>query len=302
MSITAAESRPLILGFPDSQALTQDVAQATGLPHACVEVRRFPDGESYVRLPETLPAHVILVRSLADANNRLLELLFAAKTARANGVKRLSLIAPYLCYMRQDSLFRRGEAMSQRIVGELLAEHVDDLLSIDPHLHRTPVLSDAMPVKNTVTLTATGLIGEFLSRELPAAPIIIGPDAESEQWACQVAAAENLTYAVAKKVRYGDRDVRVELPALDVQDRIIVIIDDICSSGETLAQAAQQLTGRGAQHIHAAVTHALMDDAAMQVLADAGIAPVWSTNTNTHATNAIGVAPVISQAIEQHLR
>lgn len=105
MSITAAESRPLILGFPDSQALTQDVAQATGLPHACVEVRRFPDGESYVRLPETLPAHVILVRSLADANNRLLELLFAAKTARANGVKRLSLIAPYLCYMRQDSLF-----------------------------------------------------------------------------------------------------------------------------------------------------------------------------------------------------
>lgn len=291
----------MILAFPDAEALAKDLAQSTGARYAAINLRRFPDGESYVRLPAQIPEHVIIVRSLHQANERLIELLLAARTARANGAIRISLIAPYLCYMRQDEAFHPGEAISQSIIGEMIAANFDDLLTLDPHLHRTPELSMAMPVKNAVTLTATGLISDYIKNNIDESPLILGPDAESEQWAEQIAAPERLEYAIATKTRFGDRNVNVDMPSVDVRGRNVVIIDDISSSGQTLIQAALQLKGQGAKKIYAAVTHALMDEAAMQALSDAGFDDVWSTDTIPHTTNVININSVIITAIKQTL-
>lgn len=294
-------NHPLILGFPESEQLAQNVADRVGLTYRQVILHRFPDGESYIRLPDDLPEHVIFFRSMSEANNKLIELLLAAKTARKNGVRRLSLMAPYLCYMRQDNLFNSGEALSQQIIGELLADNFDDLFTVDPHLHRTPTLSEAMPVKNTYTLTASTLISDFLKNTLPEPPLILGPDAESEQWARQIAAPENLDYAVALKTRFGDRDVNVDVPDIDIRGRIVVIIDDISSSGQTLIQAALKIKDNGAKHIYAAVTHALMDETTMLDLQNAGIESIWSSDTIAHSTNVIGIEPVLTDAIKHFL-
>ena len=297
MSVENTTINPLLLGFPESAELAETIAAEVGITHANITLRRFPDGESYVRLPENLPDHVIILRSMSQANDKLIELLLAAKTARVAGVKRLSLLAPYLCYMRQDNTFNAGEALSQKIIGEILAANFDDLLSVDPHLHRTPTLAEAMPVRNTYTLTASRLISDFLKHRLPEAPLILGPDAESEQWAKQIAAPEKLDYAIALKTRFGDRNVNVDIPEIDIRDRIVVLIDDISSSGQTLVQAALNIREHGARQICAVVTHALMDDAAMQDLHDAGIEEIWSTDTIPHSTNAINIEPVLTEAI-----
>ncbi len=294
-------NHPLILGFPESEQLAQNVADRVGLTFRQVILHRFPDGESYIRLPDDLPEHVIFFRSMSEANNKLIELLLAAKTARKNGVRRLSLMAPYLCYMRQDNLFNSGEALSQQIIGDLLADNFDDLFTVDPHLHRTPTLSEAMPVKNAFTLTASTLISDFLKNTLPEPPLILGPDAESEQWARQIAAPENLDYAIALKTRFGDRDVNVDVPDIDIRDRIVVIIDDISSSGQTLIQAALKIKDKGAKHIYAAVTHALMDETTMHDLQKAGIESIWSSDTILHSTNVIGIEPVLADAIKHFL-
>lgn len=299
--IDSNTANTMILAFPDAEILAKDLAQSTGVSHAAITLRRFPDGESYVRLPAEIPQHVIIVRSLHQANERLIELLLAARAARANGAKRVSLIAPYLCYMRQDEAFHPGEAISQSIIGEMIAASFDDLLTLDPHLHRTPELSMAMPVKNAVTLTATGLISDYIKNNIDESPLILGPDAESEQWAEQIAAPERLEYAIANKTRFGDRDVNVDMPSVDVRGRNVVIIDDISSSGQTLIQAALQIKGQGAKKIYAAVTHALMDEAAMQALSDAGFDEVWSTDTIPHTTNVITINSVIATAIKQTL-
>lgn len=291
----------MILAFPDAEDLAIDLAKSTGASYAAINLRRFPDGESYVRLPEQISEHVIIVRSLHHANERLIELLLAARTARENGAKRISLIAPYLCYMRQDEAFHKGEAISQSIIGDLMAAYFDDLLTIDPHLHRTPELSMAMPVKNAVTLTATGLISAYLKEHLEGNPLILGPDAESEQWAEQIASPEQLEYAIATKTRFGDRDVNVDMPTVDIRGRNIVIIDDISSSGQTLIQAALQIKGKGAKRLCAAVTHALLDDAAMSALQEAGFDEIWSTDSIPHETNVININSVLIDAIKQHL-
>ena len=96
----------LLLAFPDYCHQSQRLAAELNIPFESVEVHRFPDGESLIRLPTALPEHVILCRSLNRPNDKLIELLLFAKTARELGAKRITLVAPYLCYMRQDKQFQ----------------------------------------------------------------------------------------------------------------------------------------------------------------------------------------------------
>jgi hypothetical protein len=169
---------PLILGFPDYREQAQRLASAAGLDYAEVEIHHFPDGESRVRLPAGLGERVILCRSLDHPNDKLIELALTATAARELGARHLTLVAPYLCYMRQDKAFRPGEAISQPIIGQLLADWVEELITVDPHLHRVPRLEDAIPVQRAHCLTAAPLMADFLARELEN-PLLIGPDEEA---------------------------------------------------------------------------------------------------------------------------
>ena len=122
-----------------------------------------------------------MLRSLHQPNEKLLELLLAAQTARELGAREVTLVAPYLAYMRQDCAFAPGEAVSQRHVGGFLAALFDRLVTVDPHLHRVAALGDIAPGADAVAVSAAPLIGRFL-REHAAAPVLVGPDEESAQW------------------------------------------------------------------------------------------------------------------------
>ena len=115
----------LVLGFADYAAPAQRLADRLRVPCAQVTVHRFPDGESRVTVPVPLPARVALCRSLDRPNDKLVETILAAAAARKHGAHAVTLVAPYLPYMRQDAEFTPGDAVSQRIVGALLAERFD---------------------------------------------------------------------------------------------------------------------------------------------------------------------------------
>lgn len=117
--------QPLILCFSDSYPQAQRLARSTALPYAEINVHQFPDDESKLTLPVELPNHVIIYRSLDHPNDKLLEVLLAAHGLREQSIQTLTLVAPYLCYMRQDKAFHPGEIVSQRAIGQLLAEHFD---------------------------------------------------------------------------------------------------------------------------------------------------------------------------------
>ena len=102
------ERNALLLGFPECDGAARRVAASAGLAYECVEVHRFPDGESLVRLPEDLPAEVFVYRSLDHPNDKLVELMLCAAACRERAVASMTLVAPYLCYMRQDAAFRPG--------------------------------------------------------------------------------------------------------------------------------------------------------------------------------------------------
>ncbi len=110
------------------------LAQAAGMTAQAIERHRFPDGELKLRLPVNaagrLPLRVVLLRSLHQPNEKLVELLLAARTARSLGAQQLTLVAPYLAYMRQDIAFHPGEAVSQQVVGGFLAGLFDAVITV----------------------------------------------------------------------------------------------------------------------------------------------------------------------------
>jgi ribose-phosphate pyrophosphokinase len=292
----AAKDSSILLGFPEYEEPARRLAAQAGIRYSGIAVHQFPDGESLVQLPPELPPDVILCRSLNDPNGKLIELELAAATAFELGAARLTLVAPYLCYMRQDVAFHEGEAVSQRIIGQFLSRHFDRLVTVDPHLHRTRRLADAVPVQHAVSIQATPVMSEWLMT-LPYSPVLIAPDREAEQWVKAIAEPAGLDFAVATKTRLGDRRVKIALPRIDVAGRHAVIVDDVASTGRTVAETARELRAAGATDVAALVTHALFVEDAQEELHRAGITEIHSTDSIPHITNSLQLAPVLAQAL-----
>jgi ribose-phosphate pyrophosphokinase len=287
-----------VIAFSRDLAPAQALASRIGVPCGQIIAHPFPDGETRVRVPLGREA-TALYCSLDRPNARLLELVLAASAARDQGVRDIMLIAPYLPYMRQDIAFAAGEAVSQKVVGALLAQHFDRLLTIDPHLHRTRTLAQIFDRKPAFALSAT----RAFAREL--APLcdgksclVVGPDIESAPLAIGLADALGLPCAIAAKVRAGDRDVHISGLPDTLAGRGIIIIDDIVSSGATLATLAGHLRSRGAGTIDVCVTHALCDDSAINLINASGVRTFISCDSVAHPTNRVSAASVIADAFQ----
>ena len=298
MTLLVEPGAGCLLHFPEDAATAERAAQAAGLTVLAIERHRFPDGELRLRLPEALPPRVVVWRTLADPNEKLVELLLVAQAARTLGAQHLTLVAPYLAYMRQDIAFHPGEVVSQRIVGRFLADLFHAVITVDPHLHRVATLQEAVPVAQAVVLSGAPVLADWLQQRHPDA-LLIGPDEESLQWVAQAAARHGWDHAVCRKQRHGDRAVSIELPDLPLRGRVVVLMDDVASSGHTLAEAARALLAAGAASVDVAVTHARFAEGALALVKAAGVGEVWSTDCIAHPSNAVSMVPALATALRQ---
>lgn len=292
-----------LLHFDDEAVPARRLAEALGLPALAIAAHRFPDEELRLRLPfaAACPETLVLYRSLDRPNDKLVELLLVARHARRQGTRRLILVAPYLAYMRQDIAFHPGEVVSQTLVGAFLAELVDALITVDPHLHRIARLDQAVPLVDAIALSAAPALGELAAARRPGA-LLLGPDEEAEQWVARAAAASGLDHGVCRKQRHGDTRVSIVLPELALAGRAVVLMDDVASSGHTLARAAEALRGAGVASVDVAVTHALFAGEALAVIEAAGIGELWSSDAIAHPSNALHLAPLLAEALEPLIR
>jgi ribose-phosphate pyrophosphokinase len=127
--------------------------------------------------------------------------------------------------------------------------------------------------------------------------LLLGPDAESRQWVAAIAAHTGQDYGVAHKTRTGDRDIAIALPDLELRGRRVVIVDDVISTGRTVAGAARLLHQAGAASVEALVTHALPGADAQAALAAAGVAQLTSCDSIPHASNRIELASLLADAV-----
>lgn len=285
----------VLFGFAESSVAAKRLAQHLGIKFSEVSVHRFPDGESLVQV-EPASRTALIYRSLDNPNEKLVELLFAVSALRANGASKVVLIVPYLCYMRQDTAFVPGQAVSQRVIGPLLADHFDAILTVDPHLHRIGSLAEVMQGAEAISITAAPVLVKALTDI--ANPVLIGPDAESRQWVDVIAKPLGCDVLVGKKQRKGDRQVEIVIDGIErVAARHVVLVDDVISSGATLASASRLLRNAGAASVEAVATHCLAGSHDLAALRDAGIGRIRATDSVPGPVADIPLSALLAQEI-----
>lgn len=288
--------RAAICAFDDDIGPAQRLATALGLPLQVLDMHRFPDGESLPTAPGGAFDQLIVYRGLDRPDPKIMPLLLLADAASRMAVKRLILVAPYMPYLRQDTVFVAGQPVSRDVFAKLLGQAFDTIVTVQPHLHRTPRLSPFFGSARVETVPAV----EVLAHEIGVngGPVIVGPDSESDPWARAVAARLAAGSFSLVKTRLADRRVTLNLPpGIDVAGRRVVLIDDICSTGETLRAAARLLRGAGAASVEVAVAHALISAADLEALIAEGVSRFASTDSCTHPTNQIALAPLLARRL-----
>lgn len=295
---TPARPRLSVVAFPECAAYARELAHALGCGAAVVKTHRFPDGESIVRVPVPVAPLAVLVRSLNDPNGKIIEVLLAADALRRAGAGRVILAAPYLPYMRQDKVFRDGEPVSQRVFGAILGRAFDSVLTIAPHLHRVSTLAEVVPC-DARAISPARAIARWIC-EAGKELLVVGPDEESSDLVRAAAERAGLPWIAGEKVRLGDRKVRVRFPRKPDAARAIVI-DDIASSGVTIAATISALKRLGAKTVDVAVVHAIFAGGALSAIRGAGARMVVSCDTIAHRSNAISTAPLVAEAVAEAL-
>lgn len=286
----------LFFALPGNEQLASDLAELTSGEAGDLELRHFPDGESYVRLISNVKGRdVFIVCTLARPDAQFVPLFFAAAAIRKLGARRVELIAPYLAYMRQDRIFHPGEALTSRLFAELLQQHFDRLITVDPHLHRHASLDEVYDIPTTV-VHAAPLLAEWITNHVQE-PIVIGPDAESAQWVERIGQQAGAPWTVFQKERRGDSDVRVSQSSLkDARGRIPILVDDIVSSGATMTQALGILNSADFDPAYCLAIHALCSARTARRLA-ARSAGFLTSNTVPNGAAVFGVAPLLAGAL-----
>ena len=284
----------LIIPLPGNEVLAASLAQCLNVTLGESYFHAFPDDEVCVRLGTDVDGlDVVVVASLNRPNEKFLPLYYLADHLHASGALSVTLVAPYLAYMRQDKQFHSGEAVTSRQFARLLSGIVDRLVTVDPHLHRYASLNDIYTIPTSV-IHASAMISAWIKSNV-SMPVIIGPDSESKQWVAAVAHDADAPYCILKKERLNDDDVRIHLPDLQAYGPAYtpVLVDDIISTAHTMMEAVRLLGSTGMQQPICVGVHAVFTDDAYNNLMRAGVAKIVTTNTINHATNGIDMTDAI---------
>ncbi len=292
---------PLIFALPGHDDFSAQLCTRLGVGPAEATMRRFPDGETYVRVHEECAGReALIVCSLDRPDLKALPVFFLAETLRDLGARRVGLVAPYLAYMRQDERFHPGEGITSRYFARMVSAHVDWLVTVDPHLHRYDSLDEIYTIATTVVPAADEVaawIAEHVER-----PLLIGPDCESSQWVDAVADLAAAPSLVLEKVRRGDRDVSVSVPDVERwREHTPVIFDDIVSTGHTVIETLGHLRDAHMRPATVVAVHGVFAEDAYERLLDAGAQEVVTTNTIAHPTNAIDMSAEVARAVTSFL-
>jgi len=287
----------VVLG-PASAALAEKVAELSNCEKVVVAYKTFPDGENYIRLEGNVQdEHVAIVQTTcAPQDSRLMQLAFIAAAAKRNKARKVTAVVPYLAYARQDKIFLDGENISIETVTQMLkAAGVDELVTVNIHAEGALDLFP-FPAKN---LSAIPLLAEHFAQKGYRKAFALAPDKGAmyiAQQAQQVLGGE-AGHLEKQRDRYTGQTSQT-CKGLNVKDKVVIIFDDIISTGGTIVGAAEILRAEGAAKIFAACVHPLLiGDAERRILA-AGVEEIVGTDSVPSRNSKVSLAPLIANALK----
>jgi len=301
---TAARSPVQIIGGNAHPALAEELCRALAVPLVTAEIGAFADGETRVHIsPDVRDAAVFIVQpTCSPVNDNLMVLALLADAARAAGAAQIVGIVPYFGYARQEQRSRPGDPRSAQVVSRLLGNvGIDHLITLDLH---APALESALPMPATLLRAEDVFLQRVKSWEIREL-VIVAPDAGGLKRAQRYAQALDTQLAVIAKDRPRP-DTAVPLQVLgDVKNCSCLVIDDMASTGRTLAGAAEALRHAGARDVHAVFTHAVMAPGATERILAAGFGKVLTTDSIPVSADArfevVPVTPLLARTVRDLL-
>jgi ribose-phosphate pyrophosphokinase len=279
----------IVVSGSQSQNLAFKVAKLLNTKLTRVEYKRFPDNEIYVRVVDEInDDEAVIINTQKNQNDAIVETVLLCDALRDEGVKKITLVAPYLAYARQDKKFNPGEAISIRALAKIYSSIVDKLITINPHethikdFFTIPfIYGDAIPK-----------LAEYVKDKLDN-PIVLAPDKGALEFAKTASKILNAEYDYLEKTRLSPTEIQIAPKTLDAKDRDVLIVDDIISTGGTMATAVKLLKEQGAKKIIAACVHPVLIGDALNKLYSAGVEEVVGTDTYLSEVSKVSVAEII---------
>ena len=271
------------------QRLGVALAQETGAEFCGVINKRFPDGERYVRVLRSVAGHDVTVVQNTFPDESIVELLLILEALREAGATSITTVIPYMGYARQERTFQSGEAISARAVARPVGALSDRVFTVS--VHTDEVLSFfGCPTQDIDGLQEAV---RYLKGFNPG--LVVAPDEGAHEWCARAAKELKAPLHVMSKIRVDDRTVETDSGKVKVKGLTVVILDDIISTGGTIASAARLLKNAGAGQVLAACTHGLfIEDAANRLR---GCDDILSSDTLEGVYTRYSIAPAIAAAL-----
>ena len=304
---------PVVSGS-SGRDVAASLAPLLGMQHIELVSRRFPDGEGYVRVPtdaidavraepvvlvsNTYPDSgvvqtVLLLEALTDVRKGELSNLKEEEPQSLDDVgPGIYLAIPYFGYSRQDKRFSKGEALSARVIAEILARGCDGIAILDLH---EPAVLEGMDVPMQF-VSSMPEIAERLQTEV-SPDFILSPDKGAIARATEVAGLIGCEFSYLEKTRVDAHTIEHTPKDLDVNGKVVAIVDDMISTGGTICRASDALRRQGAVEVHAACTHGLFTGGAILRLAS-HVDGVHSTDSLPNPRAVVSAAPALARGLK----
>lgn len=225
------------------------------------EIKKFPDGERYVRVLGEGSEATVVQSTFRPQNEHLIELLLIGDALRERGFERLRAVVPYLAYSRQDRVTKDGEPVSVRAIMRMLGLYYDELYVFDLH---NPETLRYFPGR-AVNLSPAKPIADYF-REKLGDGLVLAPDRGALGRAGDVARELGLEFSYFEKKRVSPTEVKMWPVDIDVEGKNVLIVDDIISTGGTMVRAATLLREMGAEKVFVVATHGVFAEGAIERL------------------------------------
>jgi len=277
-----------IIGGTASKNTAEDLSKELKVPLANTISKRFPDDEFYLRIMDDISGeHVVIVQTTYPDPN-IIELFILQNAAEEAGAKKITVVIPYFGYARQDTKFKDGEPISAKAMANLISLSADKVITVDPHKE---YILDFFST-SAVSCSVIPELANYLKKK--DIDMVLAPDKGALERAKEASKIINCNFDYMEKTRIDGETIEIKLKKLDAQNKNVAIIDDIISTGGTMAKSIQELKKHGAKNVFVACTHGLFAGGAIKKLTTAGCSEIISTDTIQSKFSKVKIAPAIS--------
>ena len=278
-----------VLGGTSARTIAEDISKELQQPLIEVTYKRFPDDEFYVRILDDVKGEDVLIVQTTYPDTKIVELILMQDAVYEAGANEITVAIPYFGYSRQDKKFEDGEPISARAIAEHISLHANYVITVDPHKEH---LLDFFNVP-AYSCSAVVEIAKYLKEK--DVDFVLAPDKGAKKRAQQAAGIIGCEYDYMEKTRIDGTTIKIKPKNLDAKNKNVAIIDDIISTGGTMAKSIRELKKQGAKKVSVACTHGLFVGGAKEKLLSAGCDEIISTDTIEDEFSKVKTAPCIAE-------